>query len=200
VNLVPLTTYERDATLEIFNMGVGAAAATLSEMVGTEVLLTLPSIDVISRDALRHEAWSPVAAVYQGFEAPFGKGRVILCFPEKRSLALVARLAHTDVMDELTALQEEALTEVGNILLNSCLARLSDLMRKEIIVTVPHLRSANALALLVDDDEAAGGILVISVQFALKDEQIDGRLLFLTEVERLKPMIQLISANLLGVG
>ncbi len=193
-----LSDEERDAIMEIFNLGVGAAAGTLSEMVGTEMLMTLPSLEVIEREALSQEAWSPVAAVIQGFDAPFGPGRAIVSFPEKRSLALVARLANTDVSDEPTALQEEALTEVGNILLNSCLARLSDMMRQEIRVSVPQLKRADSMASLVYEDEAAGGVLVFSVRFDLKDEKIDGRLLFLTELDRLKPMINVVRSVLMG--
>ena len=112
MTIAPLSAEESDAILEIFNMGVGAAVGTLSKMVGSEVVMTLPSLDVVSRDQLSRQEWSPVAAVLQGFDAPFGSGRAILSFPEHRSLALVARLANTDESDELTELQKEALTEV----------------------------------------------------------------------------------------
>ena len=42
---------ERDAITEIANIAVGRAAASLRQIVGHEVLLSVPSVDILSRDA-----------------------------------------------------------------------------------------------------------------------------------------------------
>ena len=46
---VALADLERDALTEIVNIGVGRAAANLRKMVGDQVLLSVPSTEVVTR-------------------------------------------------------------------------------------------------------------------------------------------------------
>ena len=48
-DLTELTEIERDAISEIANMGVSRAAASLRQMVGEQVLLSVPSVRIVSR-------------------------------------------------------------------------------------------------------------------------------------------------------
>lgn len=194
-----LTEHEQDAILEIFNMGVGAAGDTLSQMIGTEVLLSLPKIALVERAFLRADTSRDLSAVEQTFNAPFGEGKAVLAFPEVRSLALIdALMGETAGVDSLTGMEEEALTEVGNIILNSCLARLSEIASKEIEVGVPRFQRANCLEGFLGEAEGGDGILLLDVQFDLKDREIEGRLLFLVETLRLRSFVQVVEASLLG--
>lgn len=43
-----LTELERDALAELANIGVSRAAASLRKMVGQQVLLSVPSVEVVS--------------------------------------------------------------------------------------------------------------------------------------------------------
>jgi len=194
-----LSEHERDAILEIFNMGVGAAGGVLSEMIGTEVLLSLPKIELVERSALKEDTSRALSAVEQTFDAPFGTGKAVLAFPEERSLSLIgALMGATAGLESLTGMEEEALTEVGNIILNACLARLSDLAREEIEVGVPRFQRASCLDAVLEDGDGEDGILLLDVQFDLKDREIEGRLLFLVETVRLRAFIQIVEASLLG--
>ena len=49
-NLTELTEIERDAISEIANMGVSRAAASLRQMVGEQVLLSVPTVRIVSRE------------------------------------------------------------------------------------------------------------------------------------------------------
>lgn len=197
---IELNALEQDAIMEIFNIGVGAAGATLSEMVGAEVKLTLPELKVVTREEIiAHNKGSSVSAIHQSFVAPFGPGRAVLTFPEEKSLSLVTALMGEETSDdELSDMQEEALTEVGNIILNACLARLSDMVLREIEVSVPCYQRADSFSQLLSEKEGEDGILWLSVQFDLVDRAVDGRLLFMLEVARLRPFIGVIEASLLG--
>ena len=46
---ITLTELERDALAELANIGVSRAAASLRKMVGQQVLLSVPSVEVVSR-------------------------------------------------------------------------------------------------------------------------------------------------------
>ena len=50
-----LSGLEQDALAEIANMGVSRAAASLRQMVGEQVVLSVPAVKIVSR----HEAATP---------------------------------------------------------------------------------------------------------------------------------------------
>ena len=79
-----LTEIEQDALAEIANMGVSRAANSLRQMVGEQVLLSVPSVKIVTREAAsklveRNNA-KKLVAVQQSFEGPFA-GRALLIFP-----------------------------------------------------------------------------------------------------------------------
>ena len=87
-----LSDIERDALAEIANMGVSRAAASLRQMVGEQVLLSVPAVNIVTRHAaslLVERGNAPkLVAVQQSFEGPFSGG-ALLIFPEAQSLELV---------------------------------------------------------------------------------------------------------------
>jgi chemotaxis protein CheC len=87
-----LSDIERDALAEIANMGVSRAAASLRQMVGQQVLLSVPAVSIVTRHTaslLVERGNAPkLVAVQQSFQGPFS-GRALLIFPEAQSLELV---------------------------------------------------------------------------------------------------------------
>jgi chemotaxis protein CheC len=193
---------EMDAISEVFNIGVGLAASTLSEMVGQEVVLSLPGAKIVERADISRELPAsevPVSSIFQNFCSPFGTGRAILAFPESKSLRLVEVIVGQHGIGELTNLEQEALTEVGNIILNACLAALGDMVGSGIDVSVPEYRALGDWAEMVNGTERdADTLLMLSIQFDLKDMEINGRLMFLLEFAKLRNLINAIASRLLG--
>lgn len=200
----PLSQRQKDSVLEIFNIGVGAAAATLSEMVGEEVTLNLPGFDIVTRAELSSDAQpaSSVSVIQQRFSSPFGSGRALLTFPEDRSLVLVeALMGQLSGTGSLTNLEREALLEVGNIILNASLASLASMLGQEIEVSIPRFHSVSHWALLFreeEDDGADALVLRLSIEFNLKSRRVDGRLLFLIELGHLLKFVESIEERLSG--
>ena len=87
-----LTDIEIDALTEIFNVGAGRAALSLSEIVGDEVQLSVPTLDVLrTREIDEHVlalASARFAAVSQIFDGPFDAEAVLL-FAEAHALEIV---------------------------------------------------------------------------------------------------------------
>ena len=81
---VLLNELERDALTEIVNIGVSRAAANLRKMVGQQVLLSVPAIDVVSQARaarlISEREVSQLVAVRQDFKGAFS-GRALLIFP-----------------------------------------------------------------------------------------------------------------------
>ena len=130
-DLTELTEIERDAISEIANMGVSRAAASLRQMVGEQVLLSVPNVRIVSRQEAAGlvERGSPnLVAVQQSFEGPFS-GRALLIFPQAQSLELVRSIVGAEhSLEDIIDLEQEALAETGNIILNACLATIANVL------------------------------------------------------------------------
>ena len=88
----PLTDLERDALGELSNIAMARAANSLRQMIEHEVLLSVPSVEILTpeaRDEIIAKPGNPnLVAVRQDFSGVFS-GRALLIFPEANSLELV---------------------------------------------------------------------------------------------------------------
>src|ERR1700729_3106214 len=91
-----LDEMELDALGELVNIGVSRAAASLGTMVGEQVLLSVPSVMLVSRsraaELISTSRQDLLVAVRQEFHGDVS-GRALLIFPEKNSLELVRAVA-----------------------------------------------------------------------------------------------------------
>ncbi len=89
---VDLTELERDALAELANIGVSRAAANLRKMVGKQVLLSVPSVEVLNQKTaaalVGEREGDKLVAVRQTFSGSFS-GRALLIFPQAKSLELI---------------------------------------------------------------------------------------------------------------
>ena len=87
-----LNELEIDALTEMVNIGVGRAATSLRDMVGEQVLLSVPKVNLVSRDTairtLSENEVSHLVGIHQVFEGDI-TGRALLIFPDTKSLELV---------------------------------------------------------------------------------------------------------------
>ena len=89
----PLTEIERDALSEVSNIAMARASNSLRQMVEHQVLLSVPSVEILSQDAAarlcrRSQNNPKLVAVRQDFSGAFS-GRALLIFAEAKSLELV---------------------------------------------------------------------------------------------------------------
>lgn len=154
-NLNPI---EQDALKELFNLGMGRAADSLSKMVGEEILLSIPHLAVLppeeAANLIQQVNTKSVSAIRQTFTSPFD-GTAMLIFPESNSLELVRTLVGEDLpLEHLGELEQESLLEVGNIVLNACLGSFANLMQAEISFILPAFIKGQCLNLLTMDNPA----------------------------------------------
>lgn len=199
-----LTELECDAIVELLNIGMGQAANSLSEMVQEEVKLAVPSLELLSRQAaisrLNGYPHKRIAAVKQHFDGPFC-GDALLLFPQEKSLELVRALMKGEEvpLEMLTELQQDALMEVGNIILNSCLGSLANLLTHELTSELPIIITGTTTevldACLAQNDDI---VMFLRMDFALHAKDISGYVAFILEIpaiERFKISVD----NYLGI-
>lgn len=197
-----LTELERDAVTELLNVAIGRAAAALSQLVEDEVRLSFPSVDFLTpaEAVLRLEEecrMGESVAVRQGFSGRI-QGHILLIFPEARSLDLVrSMLGHEVPLDTLTELEQEALLEVGNVVLNACLASLADDLGMSLGNTLPtFVRGCPTPILTAGSEGDHELILFVHVDFMLIQRRISGYLAFVMDIASANTFVQAVDAHI----
>lgn len=176
-----LSCAERDAAGELLNVGAGRAAASLSRMLGQEILLSVPSIELLPTAQLSERfgrEWTgQVASVAQLFEGSFC-GEALLLFPAENSKHLARLLTDEDVeFDEFTEMEQDVLTEVGNIVLNGCLSSLANMLNGAFATETPAFRFGSLDSVVGRSKGVQDGILLLAeVCFTVEESDLKGML------------------------
>jgi len=197
-----LSELEEDLLGELFNLGVGRAANSLSKMVSQEVKLSVPHVKFVGHDEMEEYLGdnSQICAVGQKMHGPFD-AQSLLLFPEKSSMEVVRQMLGEHLSDELIAeMQQEALTEIGNIVLNACIGAISNSMRKTITVELPHffLDTPERLIkgyLTADSDV----VLLITIDMTLSQSEVTGYMAFILGPFSLQKLQQSLQEMLSGM-
>ncbi|MBA4090977.1 MAG: chemotaxis protein CheX [Sphingobium sp.] len=196
---ISLDDLERDALTEIVNIGVSRAASSLRKMIGDQVLLSVPSIEVVSQQRaarlISERETSELVAVRQDFSGPFS-GCALLIFPETNSLELVRAVTGGELTaQEVVDLEHEALAETGNIILNSCLATMANMLKLSLTMTIPEvLRGSGAMLFEVNEDGASEGlVLFLYIDFAVRKHDIRGYIAMIMDLPSLGVLKELLA-------
>lgn len=175
-----LSELERDALTELVNIGVSQAASSLRQMVQEEILLSVPAIEVVTHQMagtlITEREGDNLIAVRQDFAGAL-QGRALLIFPQANSLDLVrAVIGQFISAEEAAGMEEEALAETGNVILNSCLASMANVLRRSLTMSLPQiLRGAGSHLLTAGErTDEAGLVLFFYINFAVRDRSIRG--------------------------
>jgi len=200
-----LAELERDALTEIMNIGVNRAAASLRKMVGSQVHLSVPSLDIVTqRRAARlisERELSELIAIRQDFSGAFS-GRAMLIFPETNSLELVrAVTGGTLTAEEVLEMEHEALAETGNVILNSCLATMANMLQRSLTMIIPQImRGSGDLLFDVTSDMAHDGlVLFLYIDFAVRERDLRGYIAMVMDIPSLEVLKSLLAEFIVRV-
>lgn len=201
---VPLTELERDALTELVNIGVSRAAAGLRKMVGEEVLLSVPSVEVVSHKAaitlIGERESDELVAVRQDFAGPFA-GRALLIFPRAKSLDLVrAVVGDATKQKELEEIEQEALSEIGNVILTCCLSMMANMLKQSFTMSLPEILRGNGSKLFEIASPSEDSLVVfLYINFSVHNRDVRGYIAMLMDVPSLASVKLLIGEFIAGV-
>jgi chemotaxis protein CheC len=201
-SLIPLTELERDALGELSNISMARAATSLRKMVEHEVRLSVPSVEILSREdaATRVLGNNPIlVGVRQDFSGVLS-GRALLLFPEAGSLELVRLVVGRQLaLEDIVELEDEALSETGNIILNSWVATIANLLKQSLKVSLPVVvRGDNRTIFEV---EAAGDklVLFLRIKFEIMQQEVHGYVALLMDVPSIDALRVLVAEYIASV-
>jgi chemotaxis protein CheC len=192
-----LTAAQKDALIELLNVGFGRAAAALSELTSQRVILEVPQVSVHPieelRGALEPFIQNEVATVHQIFSGSVA-GDALLVLDYGAAAALKELLTDEPALPlPIDASAREVLTEVGNILLNACLGTFGNLLQVQVSFSVPRLNLDtlnDVLKSLLVGREGLRYALVVHAGFRLRDTELTGYLVIVLSVASLDRLIR----------
>jgi chemotaxis protein CheC len=199
--MIKLTDEQIDALKEMVNIGVGKAANLMNIMLQSHVQLHVPILEVMSPTEIfkkQGDLESQVlSAVRIGFSGPFA-GNASLVFPESSAAKLVALLTEDEFSHEdFDELRVGAITEVGNIVLNSVLGAISNELQLRIHYNVP-VYVEESVDNLVSQSVADQSTTIIWVQttFSVEKHEIVGNIILIFEVGSLDQLLDAIDKEI----
>ena len=203
--LVPLTDLERDALGELSNIAMGKAADSLRKMIQHEVLLAVPLVDILSTRAAANLVGKPdnhqLVAVRQDFAGPFS-GRALLIFPEAQSLELVRSIVGEEhSLEDVIDLEQEALAETGNIILNACLATIANVLRRSMRMSLPSVIRGDGATLFETRSSDPDGdlVLFLYIDFTIKSRDVRGFIALLMDLPSITALKEIVGDFIEGI-
>lgn len=192
----PLSEHQQDALIEIFNIGMGQAASCMSHIAGEGIAISVPRLDILcgadQADAIKAAIHSPrICAVSQDFTGSLDI-KAFLIFPEEKTQEIVRRMIGESVgTDELSGMEQEALSEIGNIILNSCISSLSEALQDDFHCSLPayHMGSADEI-LFADNGHDDDLLIPFYMDFPMLSTRIEGYLVFLLNLPSFNALIK----------
>ena len=197
-----LSELELDALTEVVNIGVSRAATSLRDMVGEQVFLSVPSIAITSQaravELLSERESSLLIGVRQGFQGDFS-GSALLIFPEKNSLELVRAVIGDHLsFEDILELEQEALAEIGNVILNGCMATIANLLHRPLTISLPEIVTGAPEEIFAKSSPVLRDIMLfIHINFSLKGRELNGYLAMVMDVPLLEALKDLIKEFIL---
>jgi chemotaxis protein CheC len=194
---VQLTDLERDALREVSNIAMARAASSLRQMVEHEVLLSVPTVEIVSQETAAQIVGNPnnasVVAVRQDFSGAFS-GRALLIFPEANSLELVRAVVGRHLpLEDIVDLEDEALAETGNIILNSWVATVSNLLRRTLKMSLPMVIRGESRRMFETVTSQESLVLFLRIRFEISKKEIRGYVALMMDVPSIEELRSLIA-------
>lgn len=198
-----LTVIEQDALAEIANMGVSRAANNLRQMVGEQVHLSVPAVQIVTRQAasklVERNNSKRLVAVQQSFEGPFS-GKALLIFPESQSLELVRSiLGDEHSLEDVIDLEQEALAETGNIILNGFLATIANMLHRTMRMSLPSIVRGDGATLFGNGPSEDQHVLFLYIDFNIKKRDVRGFIALLMDLPSIAALKEIVNDYVNGI-
>ena len=201
----PLTELQVDTLTEIFNIGAGRAASSLSEIVGDQVMLSVPRVQLYRSAEINADVLSlnspRLGAVKQRFSGPFTADAMLL-FTEDRALEIVHDMMGSQVgVEDVAEFEQEAMCELGNIILNACLSSMADMLELTLDSSLPiySVGATNVILQQIIQEANQPIMLVLHIDLAIEKRHSQGYLVFLLSSSSLQELLTHIDRFIAGL-
>jgi chemotaxis protein CheC len=195
-----LKDVQLDALREVANIGAGHAATALSQMTGSTIMISVPTINISSLEDVPSQISGPeepIAAVLMHMMGDL-TGRTLLVFPRPTAIRLAELMLRRPAgsSSEMGTLEKSAIREAGNILSGAYMNALSDFMGLMLLPSPPSLEIDMSSAILTTAYLQFGTdrdhVFYVESQFFLQEqnEHLRGFFLLLPDLASLQAILR----------
>lgn len=165
-----LSREEEEMLAEVMNIASGRAAAALARLLGQRVRLQVVQVRALTLGEAEHFLAQQVGVVGGAVAQHFTNemhGSGVLVLPHQEAVQIIRLLlGEPKDLETLSALEESALAEVGNIVLGAYLAVLGNLLEHRLFLGVPrvffNMPGAHLAQLLLKEMKTGAYALVLT--------------------------------------
>ena len=120
---------------------------------------------------------------------------MLLIFPETQSLELVRAVTSSHLpLEDIIELEQEALAETGNVILNGCLATIANLLHRTLKISLPEILRGGSRELfnLLPPPDAGDVVLFVHINFLVHERDIQGYIAMLMDLPSVTALKQLL--------
>ena len=195
-----LNYQQLDMLKEMGNIGASHAATYLSQMLMSEIEMTVPEVSVIDISEVNKYFGEEVSAMVvfeiQGDIQP--AGYIVCHFPKSSAIRLTnTMLGSTDEDREFNEMDESAITEIGNIMISHFLDATAELLGVVMLPSPPMVAIDMALAAFENILAQVAGdineIILFSTELKSTHNDIKSTIVMLPKEETLQQILKLLN-------
>ena len=134
---------------------------------------------------------SKFGVVSQNFSGPFD-AQALLLFTESHALEIVRDMMGSQMgIEELAEFEQEAMCELGNIILNACLSAMADMLKISLDSSLPNYKIASLEDIFhgLNQTEEQPYLLLLHIDLAIEKRHSEGHLIFLLSSMSLRSLV-----------
>ncbi len=194
--MLELNDFQISALREIVNIGVGNAVTSLSKMIGKEIRIEVPRLNVELIEKVPDISGGADAIVSGVIMHVTGdvEGYIIMMLSEETTINICKTIngsKNTDIMDPLN---QSLIEELGNILAGSYVSSLSDFLMLN-VKTSPPMQTFDMLGAIIDHiliemSQKAESALLFDTSFMIEGTRMDGMFLTLLDPSSMEVILE----------
>ncbi|MDD9150354.1 MULTISPECIES: chemotaxis protein CheC [unclassified Sporolactobacillus] len=195
---------KEDILKELFNVGVGHAAATLSDIIDKKIVLNVPDVKILDIEQGKSELDRFLHNVAEGavmvssitFDDQL-EGKISLIFPADKMHCFISLCLHEEYEEagdmEFTDIDFDTIKEIGNIVLNAIIGELSNTVNIPVRYSLPEVKVLNGASA----ELFVGGcdyhlVLMLYITFNIEGTEIEGAIVINMTLKSLEDIVQTI--------
>ncbi|RCW53353.1 MULTISPECIES: chemotaxis protein CheC [Halanaerobium] len=186
---------KKDILKEVANIGAGNAATAFSGMIGHEINMTVPKVELIDIQdlpAITGDEEEYIACIMINFSGEIS-GKILLVVDMENVEKMLKLIFSTDDLPG-KEMQNSALNELGNILSGAYLKAINDFTDLDLDQSVPAMAYDMAGAVLsssvIDYSQTEDFILLLETEFVAGKEKLELFYFFIPEKDSLDFLFQ----------
>lgn len=193
-----MNNLQLDVVKEIGSIGAGNAATSLSQVIGKEIRMTVPSVSILGYNEAVHNLGDPEEVVAGVLVQMSGEINGIMLYLLKLDFvnAMLESVfsRRLDDFSEMTEIENSALVEIGNIMISSYVNAMSKLVNLSVNLSVPDI-AVNMLGGILSVPMAALGyesdkLMTINGRFICDNQEMYSNLLMLPDVKSMNTLFE----------